>query len=278
MEFTYKMIKSEAMDNVVPLLTEAEYKQLLSGGLAGVAAFAQETPVAVLLCRKCKDAVLTLEKIYVEEAYRRQRIGTNLIYLLCSFVDAKKFDLLLSFEAERKDAEILRFLQFQEVFHIEEEEGFEALLTVEEMLAIRERFAGKDTKPQLYFEQTKKLQQDFVDELQQEYPLMAWSLKNDQKSFCKELCCCTADQKGIQAVCLVKDHGEELELHFLYAKGGKGVLAAKALMDMVGLITEKNVAPMRMSLVNETSVNILKKMSKEYEVTKQMYMAYYVGV
>jgi len=94
-------------------------------------------------------------------------------------------------------------------------------------MAIRERFAGKDAKPQMYFEQTKKLQQEFTDELEKEYPAMAWSLKNDQKSFCKELCCCTADQKGIQAICLVKDHGEELELHFLYAKGGKGILAAR---------------------------------------------------
>lgn len=277
MEFTYKMIKDEVMKTVVPLLTEAEYRQLLSGGLAGVAAFSEETPVAVLLCQKRAHDILTLEKIYVEEDYRRQKIGTNLMYLLCSFVSSRKFDLMISFEAEGKDAEILRFLQFQEDFYIEEEEGFEALLPVKEMIAIREQFAGKDAKPQMYFEQTKKLQQEFTDELEKEYPAMAWSLKNDQKSFCKELCCCTADQKGIQAVCLVKDHGEELELHFLYARGGKGVLAAKALLDMASLITEKNAVPMRMSLVNGTSVNILKKMSKNYEVTKRMYTAYYVG-
>jgi len=46
---------------------------------------------------------------------------------------------------------------------------------------------------------------------------------------------------------------------------------------MASLITEKNAVPMRMSLVNGTSVNILKKMSKNYEVTKRMYTAYYVG-
>ena len=192
-------------------------------------------------------------------------------------MDSRKFDLFFSFEAERKDSEIFRFLQFQEDFYIEKEEGFEALLSAEEVVAVHERFAGKAAKPQLFFEQTKKMQQDFADELEKEYPAMAWSLKNDQKSFFKELCCCAVDQNRIQAVCLMKDHGEELELHFLYARGGKGVLAAKALIDTASLVKKENAVPVRMSLVNETSVNILKKMSKNYEVTKQMYTAYYVG-
>lgn len=278
MEVTYKAIKDEVLHRAVPFLTEEEYRQLLSGSMMGIGAFSEETPVAVLLCGKWDTAILTLEKIYVEKAHRRQGIGTHLMKLLCSFVDSGKYDFLFSFAAEGMDAEVFRFLQAQEGFYIEEETGFEALLSAEEVKAIHARFAGKSAKPQLFFAQTKKMQQDFMEELEKEYPAMAWSLKNDQNAFSKELCCCAADQKGIQAVCLMKKHTEELELHFLYAKGGNGVLAAKALMDMASLITEENAAPMRMSLVNETSVKILKQMSKNYTVTKQMYTAYYVGI
>lgn len=278
MEVTYKAIKDEVLHRAVPFLTEEEYRQLLSGSMMGIGAFSGEVPVAVLLCGKRDTAILTLEKIYVGKDHRRQGVGTHLMKLLCSFVDSGKYDLLFSFEAEGKDAEVFRFLQAQEGFYIEEEEGFEALLSAEEVAAVHAHFKGKEAEPQLYFAQTKKMQQDFVEELEKEYPAMAWSLKNDQNTFCKELCCSASDRNGIQAVCLMKKHTEELELHFLYAKGGKGVLAAKALMGMVSLMTEDRAVPMRMSLVNETSVKILKQMSKNYTVTKQMYTAYYVGI
>ena len=42
MEFTYKVIKDEVINTVVGLLTEREYKLLLTGKMKGIAAFWEE--------------------------------------------------------------------------------------------------------------------------------------------------------------------------------------------------------------------------------------------
>ncbi|MBR4113439.1 MAG: GNAT family N-acetyltransferase [Anaerotignum sp.] len=276
MEFTYKVIKDEVINTVVGLLTEREYKLLLTGKMKGIAAFWEEEAVAVMLYRTMEEDVLSLEKLFVAVEHRRQGIGTMMVRQLCGFARSEGNILMASFGLGVGEINAAPFFLSLKEFYIKKDEGFEALLSAEEVTALHERFGKKDAKPQLYFEQTKSMQSQFVKHLEENYPLIAWSLENEQNVYRKDLCCCIADQNGIQAVCLVKGT-EEMELSFLYGKPEKGVLAAKALLDMASLVSAEKAASMRMVLVNEASVKILQQMSGKYEVTKQMYTAYYFG-
>ena len=276
MEFAYKVIRDEVLDQVASMLTEKEYKLLLTGEWNGIAAFAEDEAAAVMLYHTMEEDILVLEELFVAVEQRRQGIGTAMIRKLCAFARSKGYTLLAFFGLGAGEIEAAPFFLSLKEFYIEKEEGFEALLSKEEVAAIHERFGKKETNPQLYFAQTKAMQSQFVKYLEQNYPLLAWSLENEQDSYRKDLCCCAVDQNGIQAVCLVKGT-EELVLSFLYAKPEKGVLVAKALMGMVSLISPEQAAPMRMTLMNEASVKILQQMSEKYEVTKQMYTAYYFG-
>ena len=144
--------------------------------------------------------------------------------------------------------------------------------------AVCKTFASEKVISKLYFEQNRGAQQEFLSHLEENYPVIAGELKHTPQEFQKDLCCCETDKNGtIQAVCLMKENEDELELRFLYARGGKGTLAAKALIGSINQFHSRESLPLRMSIMNENAANILKHMNKNYEITKQGYTAYYLG-
>ena len=275
---TYQIIKKEYMDAIAENLTMQEYYLLLEGKMQGITARSDDETTGILLFREAGDRLLMLERIEVKEAYRRQGIGTGMMRIFCERLRAAEMNLLISFEAVSEDTEFFLFLKSLQAFYIEEETGFEALLSAEEVASVCKTFTTDKVTPKLYFDQSRGARQEFADALEQGYPLIAWELKHMPQDFRQDLCCCEMDKNGnIQAVCLMKEYEEELELSFLYARESKGTLAAKALIGSINQFHGKEPLPLRMSVVNESAVNILKHMSKHYEITKRGYIAYYLG-
>jgi len=272
-QLTYKAIRDEGIKKIAHLLSEREYKMLVDGVVKGFAAFIDDVAAACLLYRTYDKEIAVLEYLYVDENARRRKLGRKMMDIFCEYLKASKLDMMFEFEA--KNNEIVSFVKAAGDFYIEKNDDFDALISAEETAEICKKFALKELKANLYFEQPKAMQNKFADELEKTYPMIAWQLKNDQNVFEKDLCCCSVDKDGIQAVCLVKETEGVRELSFLYARAGKGVLAAKALTDMIGAAAGKEVMPLKMSIMNETSEKILKQMSKNYEVSNNRYTAYY---
>ena len=278
MELTYQRIKKENLNTLAEKLTMQEYHLLLEGKLQGMTAHSDDQTAGILLFRKAADKLLLLERIEVEENCRRQGIGTGMMRTFFKHLRAAGFKLVLSFEADRPDTEFIRFLLSMKAFYIKEDEGFEALLSAEEVSAVCKAFATNKVTPKLYFEQSRSMQQEFLSHLEQHYPLIAGELKHTPQAFSRDLCCCETDKNSsIQAVCLMQEREDELELSFLYAREGKGTLAAKALIGSINQFRSKEPRPLQMSISNENAANILKHMSNHYEITKQGYTAYYLG-
>lgn len=277
-QITYQKIKKEQLSALSAQLTEQEYYMLSSEAMRGLIACQGEEPVGLLLFTKATEGLLSLERIEVEEPYRRKGIGTKMMTLFCQNLRKLKFELLISFSSADENTEFFHFLKSMRAFYIKEETGFEALLSKKEVSAICKAFATDKVVPKLFSEQNRNAKQQFLNDLEKEYPQIAWELKHMPAAFHQDLCCCETEKDGsIQAICLMSENEEEFELNFLYAKGGKGTLAAKALIGTVNLMQHQEPKALRMSISNENAKNVLQHMSKNYEVMKKSYVAYYLG-
>lgn len=277
-QITYQKIKKEQLPALAGQLTEQEYHMLSSEAMRGLAAYQNEEPVGLLLFTKATDGLLSLERIEVKESHRRKGIGTEMMTLFCRNLRKLKFELLISFSSADENTEFFQFLKSLRTFYIKEETGFEAVLSKEEISAICKTFATDKVAPKLFFQQNRNAKQQFLNDLEKEYPQIAWELKHMPAPFRQDLCCCETEKDGsIQSICLISENEEEFELNFLYAKGGKGTLAAKALIGTVNLMQYQEPKALRMSISNENAKNVLQHMSKNYEVMKKSYIAYYLG-
>ena len=277
-QITYQRIKKEHLSALANKLTEQEYHMLASQALLGMVAYLEEEPVGILLFTKATDGLFSLERIEVEEPYRRKGIGTDMMTLFCQKLHEARYELILSFGSVDEDTDFFQFLKSLRTFYIKQEDGFEAFLQEEEVSAICKTFATDKIIPRLFFEQNRNAKQEFINTLEKEYPQIAWELKYMPSTFRSDLCCCETDKNGnIQAICLFKEYEEDMELSFLYARMGNGALAAKALIGSINQFHSREHLPLRMSVVNESAAKILKHMSKHYEITKRGYTAYYLG-
>ena len=277
-KINYYNVDNSMIDTITEVLTEVEFKMLKSGILKGIVAFDTKAPVAHLLYQKQDENLLSLEWIYVKEEYRRQGIGTELMGYFCHmFLKQEKADLIFGFESVDENSVFYSFLKNIPGIYIEEDDGFEVQISKEEVSEMCSKYIKQRIQPKLYFNQSKLLQREFVKSLEKEYPLIAWELENDEIHFREDLSCCVTQKEGIEAVCLVKEQGERLELSFLYAKTGKGPIAAKVLLDSAVLFCQQQIPELYISVVNETSLKILKTLCPKYKVMKRLYTAYYIG-
>lgn len=263
---------------IAEVLTEVEFKMLKTGMLKGIVAFAEQTPAAHLLYQKQDESILSLEWIYVKEEYRRQGIGTELMHYFCKTVlKQENADLIFCFESVGENSVFYSFLRKIPGIYIEEEEGFEAQVLKEDISDMCNKYIKQNVQPKLYFEQSKFLRGEFVKNLGKEYPLIAWEMEHDVIHFRTDLSCCMIGEEGIEAVCLIKEQGEKMELSFLYAKPKKGAIAAKVLLDSAVLFCRQQIPELYISVVHENSLKILQHLCPEYKVVKKLYTAYYVG-
>ena len=273
---TCKPIDNGIAWEIKDFLRKQEVKLLSEGKLKGFAAFYENIPVGILLYRM-QDKFLVLERILVTPGYRRNGIGKEMVGMLCKFAKAGKKRLLFSFEAEGNRDEFYRFAASTHEFMIERQPGFEAYLTPKEVLDIGQKNVVKSESIELFFEQGKTTKEEFITYLAKSYEQIAWELQHDNNAYRKDLCCCVTENGAIQAVSLIKEAGEELELKLMYGRPGKGNQTAKALLGSFCLLNEENVLPMRIAPVSEAEIKILDFICPEYEITKRFYAAYYMG-
>ncbi len=275
MEITYQPIR----DNLAPIahfLHREEVRQLGMEELQGIIAYQGTIPVGVLLYQKTEDG-LRMHRIFVSGGYRRLGIGTGMLEMLCKYADASGQELLFTFDGESIRDPFYRFLASTHAFYIERTTGFEAYLTKDEVAEVCALHARKSDQAVNFFELSRHLQGELIEQMRKDYPLIAWELQNDNGQYRKDLCYCVADKNVIQSVSLFKEERGVLEMKLLYSRPGKGIAAAKALMESIAVLAEAEAKPMYVSVVNEASMKILDQMCPHYRITKRFYLAYYIG-
>ena len=274
MKITYRPI-ADCLTDVDYLLENEEIKKVQAGYMHGICAYKEDRPVGVLLYHTREKRII-IDSIFVNEVYRRRGIGTGMMDMLFKAVKFSGKDLWVFFDGETIRDSFYRFLSSTHAFYIDRTEGFEAYITKEVVASLSKNYK-KDNDAKLLFDAPMSMQMKFVEEMEKHYSTIAWELKNDNSNFYAPLCTYCAGKDGIEAVCLFNKNEDELELRLLYSQPGKGVAAARALIYALGELDEENAMPIRISIANNASKNILDKMCHEYTITKRFYSAYYIG-
>lgn len=269
-------IGTKAEPEVEDFLSKQELRLLEDLKWKGFSADYDNVTVGVLLYR-VQENYIVLERIFVKPGYRRNGIGTEMLEMLCKFAKVSKKRLLFSFDATGNRDAFYRFVASTHLFFIERQEGFEAYLTENEVLNIGRKNTLKIDNTELFFEQKNSVKKEFIAHLEKSYEQIAWELQYDNKAYRKDLSCCVIEKGVIQAISLIKEAGEELELKLMYGRSGKGNQTAKALLSSFQLLKEENVLPMRIAPVSDAEIKILNFICPEYEITKRFYVAYYMG-
>lgn len=162
-------------------------------------------------------------------------------YFCQTVLKQENADLIFCFESVDENSTFYSFLRSIPGIYIEEDEGFEAKILKEEVCEMCSKYVKQSIQPKLYFEQSQFLRREFTRTLEGEYSFIAWEMENDAIYFRKDLSCCMTGKEGIEAVCLVKEQEEKLELSFLYAKLEKGAIAAKVLLDSAALLKRSSL-------------------------------------
>lgn len=242
----------------------------------GFFAIVNEVTTGILLYRM-QGEYLLMERIFVKPGYRRSGIGTEMLTMLCKFAKAAKKPLLFSFDATGNRDAFYRFVSSTHEFVIERQEGFEAYLTEEEVSNIGKKMIGKIRNIEFFFEQNNSVREEFITHLAATHEQIAWELKYNHRFYREDLCCCVMEKGVVQAVCLIKQQKNELELKLMYGRPNKGKQTAEALLASFHNIVEKKILPMRISPITEAEIKILNFICPEYEIKKRFYVAYYVG-
>lgn len=272
-EMDYQPLGGENILQATALLTEKEAEQLLDGKKKGIAAFFGRNIIGVLLWTAYGKEMI-LDKIAVSPQFQRQGVGKDMLLMFCRLTEKCGCTLVFSFEGSSKFDPFYRFVSSVGLFYIEKQPGFTAMLRKEDLKELQEKYTHETEKRTLFFEQSEKMQQDFLRELEQVYPAIAEEIRDMPEDYRKESCCCVS-QGQIKAACFIKKQEKGMELKLLYAFHGKGVLAAKALMQSAaGIGTEQ---PLYLVPTSENAVKILEGLCPSYTVENHLYTAYYIG-
>lgn len=273
-EMVYQPLGGENILQAVSFLTQQEAEQLLDGKKKGIAAFFCRNVIGVLLWT-AYGKELILDKIAVSPQFQRQGVGKDMLQTLCRLAERCGCTLAFSFEGSSKFDPFYRFVSSVGLFYIEKQSGFAAMLRETEVKELHEKYAYEAEKRTLFFEQSERMQQDFLRELERTYPAIAEEIRDMPTDYQKELCCCSVSQGQIKAACFIKKQERGMELKLLYAFPGKGVLAAKALMQSAASISTEQ--PLYLVPTSENAVKILEGLCPSYMVEKYIYTAYYIG-
>lgn len=275
-EIIYKPMGTKVEYDVEDFLSNQELRLLEDLKWKGFSAVFNNVTVGILLY-SMQGKYILLERIFVKPGYRRIGIGKEMLEMLCKYAKASGKPLLFSFDATGNRDVFYRFVASMHKFTIEKQVGFEAYLTTEEVLNIRQKTAGKVKNVKLFFEQKNSVREEFITHLSESHEQIAWELKHSEQAYRKDLCCCVMENGVVQAVSLIKQQKKELELKLMYGRANKGNQTAEALFGSFNNIEEGNALPMRISTMTEAEMKILNFICPEYEITKRFYVAYYIG-
>lgn len=276
-EITYKPLDGGAMVlRALPLLQEQEIRKLQRSAIKGFAAIYGREVVGVLLY-DLRDRFLVMHRVAVSPQYQRNGVGTGMVEMLCSLADAKKYELVFSFEGENNQEPFYRFVASMQAFHMERQGGFEAVLRADDVRELCRKYSNGHTDDPKFFDLSKKVREEFLEQLERVYPEIVDEIRNDNEAYSRKLCCCSVSHGQVQAACFIKDFGAEMELKLLYSLPERGVLAAKALMQSIANLDQEKLVPIRVAPTGEAAVKIIDGLCPSYKIEKRIYMAYYMG-
>ena len=223
------------------------------------------------------DGRMVLRHIFVEAGFRRNGIGTALLRKLCEMADARRVDLVFSFESAGFGSPFHRFLTSTRLFTLERQAGRGIALTAEDMRPLFARFPMPKSKSTYFFEQSRAVREEFIAHIKPTFPFIANEL-SAHRGYREDLSLCAVTDGVIQAVCLMKELDGELELKLLYARGGKNILAGKTLVRVIGLLGQLDVCPtIRCTPAATPGMRIVETLCPTKHVGDHVYIAYYTG-
>ena len=275
-EIKYMPLEREMILEALPLLLEQDVRLLQKNAKKGFVAVYARDVVGILLY-DVHGKFLVIDRIAVSPQYQRFGIGTGMLEMLCKLADARKYELVFSFEGESKWDPFYRFVASNGMFHIERQEGFEAVLNVEDLQALCRKHSQSPGNDRKFFDLSKGMREEFLQQVEKVYPEIAEEIRNNNDAYSRKLCCCAVGQQRIKAACFIKDYGTKMELKLLYSLPDSGMLAAKALLQSVSNMELEKQVPVYVSPMGEKAVKIIDALCPSYHIEKRIYVAYYLG-
>ena len=273
---TYEPLRGTFLQEARPLLTEREWRRLQMKELQGFAAIYDRQIIGVVLFQM-HGKRLVLDNLFVDPRFRRFGIGTQVLKALCVLANAHHLELLFSFEGDGIHDGFYRFVASTHSFFIQRQKGGTALLTVEDVKQLCSKYPRNHHEHLCFFDLPHMVREEFLSHLKGSYPEIAWELHADHQDYRADLCCCIVANGHVQAACFMKEHAGELELKLLYSRPGKGPLAAKALLQTIGEIGQRDPMPVRFAPMGEAAMKIMEGLCPSWHKEKQIYTAYYTG-
>ena len=118
---------------------------------------------------------------------------------------------------------------------------------------------------------------EFLEQAEKVYPEIVAEIRNNNEDYNRKLCCCSVAHGLVQAACFIKDHWAQMELKLLYSLPGRGVLAAKALLQSIANLDQENLVPLYVAPTGDAATKIIDGLCPSYHIEKYIYMAYYIG-
>lgn len=258
------------------LLQEQDVRKLRRNAIKGFTAIYGREVVGVLLY-DLRDKFLVMDRIAVLPQYRRLGVATGMLEKLCRLADAKKYELVFSFDGESNQDPFYRFVASTQMFHLERQGGFDAVLDEDDVKALYAKYPHAATADTYFFELSNSTREEFLQQMELVYPEIADEIRYDNADYSRNLCCCSVARGQIQAACFIKDFGAEMELKLLYSLPERGVLAAKALLQSIGNLDQDHLVPIHVAPTGDAAAKIIDGLCPSYKIEKRIYMAYYMG-
>lgn len=273
-EVTYQPLGKDTMENALSLLLEQDVEQLWQGKLRGILAIYGRIPVGVLLYR-LEGTYILMERIAVSPQYQRMGVGTALLETMGKLAAGLKKNFVFTFVGQSNQNPFYRFVLSTGLFYIERQAGFEAVLVKEDLLKLQKKYPCKEGT--CFFDLSSAMQEPFLEQMGRAYPEIADEIRMHPEAYDETLCCCAVSRGQVRAACFVKKHPEELELKLLFSLPGSGVLAAKSLFQSILKLNPEQLMPVRVSLMGDIAVKIIRILCPQYRMENYVYTAYYIG-
>ncbi len=273
---TFEVLQGQALTEAIPFLGPHELLRLRTRACQGFGARYDGRLIGLTLFQH-QPSRLVMEYICVDPRYRLMGVGRELLRTLCALARSKHLDLLFSFEAGGMRNGFYRFVSSTGLFTIRRQEGCVAVAPPEAVTQVARRYPKAGEPAPLFFRQSPLLRREFLSHLEDQYPDIVWELRNLPSVYREELCRCILQNGQIQAVCLFRETGAELELKLLYARPGKGPLAAKSLLSALRELDAQGPRSLRFAPVGEAAQKLLDSLCPSHCVEGWIYTAYAMG-
>lgn len=267
-------INNESLEYFQPLLTERCKREFLSDpNILAVGAVEQKEACGIMLIHVTIDS-LYLTYIYVDEYYRRNGIGTELLTLAKRMAFKNDKLLMIPFCAQDQEEGIYRFFRTDPALALEETGEYVYRVPVDSLQAVKDQLPKKkgryETVP---FETLTTDEKNGFFKKCEEECVRYYDLYSPD--YISPLCLAAKKDDKISAVILTKRGSSEDEILLDYVYGHDFQVLADLLRDALEAAADlpKKVRYLKAVSVNEESKRLVDSLLPTAEKTGTFYMA-----